>query len=325
MLFWSACSSLPKILIPPPQDFLLLKGARQLTFEGSNDSPHFSRDGDKILFTSSQRASHKNTQVYEFVILRNTERRITFQDGEVKNPAYIDSDQIVYASTTDEIKENLTELINSNTSSLAKPSSELYQSDLYGNEIVRLTFSTGYDNEALYFSNAKSFFLFTSFRNHILGIFKYDVKTKNITPFLVEKDLERWSPTASLDQKNLAWLERNPEKKTYSLMLSPLKNLKPRILKQTEAEWRDLQFIPYKNKLIYSAKNKGETNYHIELFDFEKNCTQIVFSGLDSLIQPSFSTGSPDRMAFTRVMKQSRQIYLVDVPSDLGPCLETVH
>ena len=162
-------------------------------------------------------------------------------------------------------------------------------------------------------------------RNHILGIFKYDVKTKNITPFLVEKDLERWSPTASSDQKNLAWLERNPEKKTYSLMLSPLKNLKPRILKQTEAEWRDLQFIPYKNKLIYSAKNKGESNYHIELFDFEKNCTQIVFSGLDSLTQPSFNSGSPDRMAFTRVMKQSRQIYLVDVPSDLGPCLETVH
>ena len=326
ILFFSACSSLPKALIsPPPQDYLLLKGARQLTFEGANDSARFSSGGDKILFISSQRASHQNSQVYEFEILRNTERRITFQDGEIKNPFYIDDHQIIYSSTTDEIKENLAEMIGSNNPSSERPPTELYQSDLYGNEIQRLTYFPGYDDEATYVSGANPYLIFTSFRNNLLGIFKYNLKLKIATPLLVEKDRDKWNATLSSDNKQIAWLEKNKAHKGYAIMLSPLKNLKPKILKQDDVEWRDLHFIHNSNQLIYSAQSKNEKVFHIELFDFEKNCTQIVFSGLDSLTQPSFSPGSPNRVVFTRVMKNTRQIYLVDIPADLGPCLEAIH
>ncbi len=303
---------------------MLLKGARQLTFEGANDSPRFSPGGDRILFISSQRASHKNTQVYEFELLRNNERRITFQDGEIRNPSYLDNDRVMYASTTDEIKETLAPDLAGKNSTLEKPPTELYQSDLFGNEILRLTFYPGYDDEAIDVLGPKPYLLFTSFRNNILGIYKYDTKGKSSSPFLVEKDREKFSPSISADQKNLAWIEKNIEKKSYALMMSPLKNLKPRILKQDQVEWRDLSFTDAGTKLIYSAQRKGDSLFHLEIYDFEKNCTQIVFSGLDSLVQPSYSPGSPNRVAFTRVMKNTRQIYLVDIPSNLGPCLETL-
>ncbi len=302
-----------------------MKGARQLTFEGVNDSPRFSAGGDRMLFISSQRPAHKNTQVYEFEILRNSERRITFQDGEIRNPFYLSAAQILYASTTDEIKENIAPTLSAKNTSPERPPTELYQSDLYGNEILRLTYFPGYDDEAIYFSEPKPYLLFTSFRNNLLGIYKYDFKSRSSTPFLVEKDRDKFSPAVSADHKNLAWIEKDLEKKTYALMISPLKNLKPKVLKQDQMEWRDLRFTSGGSQLIYSAQRKNENVFHIEIYDFEKNCTQIVFSGLDSLIQPSYSPGTPNQVIFTRVMKNTRQIYLVDIPFDLGPCLESVH
>ena len=326
LVFVVACSSFPKALVqPPPQDYLLLKGARQLTFEGANDSPRFSPGGDRLLFLSSQRSSHSNTQVYEFEILRNNERRITFQDGEIRNPSYVGDDQIMYASTTDEIKENIEPNMGAKNAALERPPTELYQSDLYGNEILRLTFFPGYDDEAIDVPGPRPYLLFTSFRNNLLGIYKYDLKTKSSSPLLVEKDRDKFSPTISTDHKNLAWIEKDLEKKTYALLISPLKSLKPRILKQDQMEWRDLHFTYDGTQLIYSAQRKNENVFHIEIYDFEKKCTQIVFSGLDSLIQPSYSPGSPNRVIFTRVMKNTRQIYLVDIPPDLGPCLESLH
>ena len=278
-----------------------------------------------MLFISSQRPSHRNTQVYEFEILRNSERRITFQDGEIRNPFYLTDDQIMYASTTDEIKENISPESGPKKPMADRPPTELYQSDVYGNEIVRLTYFPGYDDEAIEFSGPKPYLLFTSFRNNLVGIYKYDFKSKSSSPFLVEKDRDKFSPTLSSDNKNLAWIEKDLEKKTYALMLSPLKNLKPKVLKQDQMECRDLHFTNGSSQLIYSVQGKNESVFHIEIYDFEKNCTQIVFSGLDSLIQPSYSPGTPNQVIFTRVMKNTRQIYLVDIPSDLGPCLESVH
>jgi Tol biopolymer transport system component len=322
----SACSSLPKPLTqPPPRDYLLLKGARQLTFEGNNDSPSFSPHGDKIIFVSHARASHRNSQVYEIELLRNKERRITFQDGEVLNPIYVDDDEIIYSSTTDEIKESIAEMLGPNAFTKERPPTELYQSDLFGNDIERLTNFPGYDDQAVYIPEKKPFLIFTSYRGGLLGIFKYDYRFKNASLFLVEKGRDRWSPTVSSDFKYIAWLEKDLDKKTNSMMLSPLKDLKPRVLKQENYDLRDLHFIHNSSKLIYSAKSKNDPLFHIELFDFQKNCTQVVFSGQDSLIQPSYSPGSPDRVVFTRVLKDSQQIYLVDVPNDLGPCLESNH
>src|SRR5688572_8848737 len=92
----SCQSSAKHLKLPTPPDYLLLEGVKQLTFEGDNDSPRFSPDGQRIIYISRSRISHRNTQVYEMDLSQNKERRVTFQDGEIRGPTYITNDTILY-------------------------------------------------------------------------------------------------------------------------------------------------------------------------------------------------------------------------------------
>ena len=96
LCFFSACSSAnktvstagapgqPKIVVPTAEPIEISKGftARAVTSLGDNRSPRFSADGSKLLFLSSARPSHRQAQVYELDLLRMTERRVTFHDGD---------------------------------------------------------------------------------------------------------------------------------------------------------------------------------------------------------------------------------------------------
>jgi Tol biopolymer transport system component len=319
-----ACKSVAPAIpgLQPPQDYLLIKGVKQITFEGQNDSPQFSNDGTRMLFVSRSRLHHKNTQIYEMNLQRNKERRITFQDGQVRNPIYISDNSIIYASNTDEIKENLTE---DGVIADVKdyPPLDLYESDLYGNDIERLTHSAGYDDEPNYIPEPRPHLLFTSKRNENLGIFKYDFKTKATTPVLFEKGKDRWSPAISNSPRQMVWLEKDSGKQKTRIMMAALKDLKPKVLKDEEHEFADLHFIPNSTQIIYSVKRKGQVLFQIEAYDYEKKCTQVVFSGADSLIQPAIDrTGT--NIAFTRVINETRQVYMVELPKNFGPCIESV-
>lgn len=306
--------------IPPP-DYLLTKGVKQLTFEGENDSAHFSADGNKVIYLSRRRLQHKNTQIYEMNLQKNTERRVTFQDGEVSNPIYLNDQQIIYASNTDEIKENLAPSTPKNTTQ-DYLGLDIYRSDLFGNDIDRLTHVAGYDDEPVVVTWPRPHLIFTSRRDGASGLFKYDFKTNATSVFLFDKNKDQWGAAVSPSSQHIAWLEKEKSKNTFRIMLSPLKNTKPVPLKEEETEFRDLHFIPNTTKLIYAAKQKGQDLFHIEVFDFKKKkCTQVLFSGRDSLVQPSVSFNGL-RILMTRILKDTRQVYIVDYPEKIGPCLE---
>jgi WD40 repeat protein len=325
LLAFSCQSSSKNLKYPTPPDYLLIEGVKQLTFEGDNDSPRFSPDSQRIVFISRSRTSHRNTQVYEMDISQNKERRVTFQDGEIRGPTYINNDTILYASSTDEIKETLIEKSSANARP-DRPPMELYQSDLYGNEILRVTHFAGHDSEPTFVFDGKPYILFTSYRAGLLGIFKFDLSLhrRQTSYFLLEKAKDRWSPTVSENRKYVAWLEKDHEGENVRIMVSQMRRLITTMTPyKEEKEIRDLSFVPNSAKLIYSVKRTDQENNQIEIFDFEKKCTQIVFSGTDSLTQPSVSAAGT-QVVLTRQVRDRKQIYMVPMPKDLGPCLETL-
>lgn len=79
---------------------------KAVTQIGQNEGAVFSPNGEKILVISRERLNHRQRQLYELDLKNKTERRLTFQDGEVVEAVYSPFDRsIFYTSTTDEIKE----------------------------------------------------------------------------------------------------------------------------------------------------------------------------------------------------------------------------
>ena len=78
-----------------------------LTLKGQNKQARFSPEGRFILYISKDRENHKHSQVYEMDLDSREERRVTFQDGDNRDPSYHPKgQQIIYSSSTDELKEN---------------------------------------------------------------------------------------------------------------------------------------------------------------------------------------------------------------------------
>lgn len=90
----------PEQPLPEPQ------WEKALTRQGKNESPRFSPDGKRMLFVSRERSEHKHRQLYEMDLTTKSEKRITYQDGDVYEGSISPDGQFVfYTSTTDEIKE----------------------------------------------------------------------------------------------------------------------------------------------------------------------------------------------------------------------------
>lgn len=312
--------SITKDVLTP--DYLLAKGSKQITFLGDNDHPRFSDDGLRLLYTSRGRATHKGAQIYEMDLLKNKERRVTFSDGDAFDAIYMSEAEILYASTTDEIKES--PLLNKSFNK-DYPPSDLYMSDLYGNDILRITQQPGYDGEPLFITHpTKPFILLTSRRGDLLGIYRIDLKHLPVSLISAAKEKEKRFPTMTPDRTQIAWVEKDLKTEEQSLVLFKLKGKIPFVLKKGEGLYRDLFFAPRApERLFYSILRKGEKQYQIEVYDTEKQCTQVVFKGNDSLFSPVVTNESTERLAFVRLFQDKKQIYIVNLPTDLGPCLET--
>lgn len=318
MIGCSHMSATKDVLTP---DYLLAKDSKQITFLGDNEHPRFSSDGNRLLYTSRARSFHKGAQIYEMDLQKNKERRVTFSDGDAFDAIYISDKEILYSSTTDEIKE--IPLLNKNVEKEFLPS-DLYMSDLYGNDILRISQQPGYDGESLFLAHpTKPFILFTSRRGDLLGIYRLDLKHLPVSLVSAEKGKEKRFPTMTPDRTQVAWIEKNLENNEQSLVLFKLKSKIPLVLKKGEGVYRDLYFAPRSpQRLFYSILRNGEKQYQLEVFDIEKQCTQVVFKGNDSLYSPVLSDESTERLAFARSFQDKKQIYIVNLPVDLGPCLE---
>lgn len=320
----SGCSTIKATKSLLTNDYLLAKGSQQLTFFGDNDHPRFSADGKKILFTSQARPEHKGAQIYELEIDKNKLRRVTYSDGDAFDATYVSDSEILYASTTDEIKES--PILNKNFSKESPPA-ELYMSDLYGTDILRLTYQPGYDGEGLFVSHfSRPAIYFTTRRGDVVGIYRMDLKNLPVTVIGSEMGHEKRFPTVTSDGLLMAFVDKDLKTSEQVVKVLDLKTRVATVIKKNDGVYRDLQFAPQSPaRLFYSVLRKGEVHYQIEVYDLEKKCTQVVFKGKDSLVAPTVSATKPEKMAFARLIEDKKQIYILSLPTDLGPCIEATN
>ncbi len=289
----------------------------QLTFVGENENPFLSADGKKLVFQSRNRSQHSSWQIYELDLQSKKERRITFSDGDAFDPILLSSTELIYASTTDEIKEDPF----GPRSLLKRPPSDLYSSDLFGNVIVRLTKQPGYDAQPFFKKKPKPALLFVSARGEILGLYQLDLRTEVVSLISSERGKEKLSPRVSPDQNTYAWIEKDLDRKSQSLVTMTTKTKVLRLVSTDEGELTGLRFLSETpNRLIYSLKtSKGSS---IQVYDLEKNCTQTLHSDTDLLSSPQILSEAPKKLIYARKTKQSSQIFSKELPTDLGPCKE---
>ena len=318
LLFGCAHVSTPP---QPKADFLSIPRLQQLTFDGNSEHPRYSPDGTKIIFASGHRNNSKGMQIYELDLTKNRERRVTFSDGDAFDPVYISESEIIYASTTDAIKEDFFIKVNPKL-----PPADLYMSDRYGMEILRLTREPNYDGEPLYYNHpTKPFILFTSGRDNNLGIYRVDLSNMTPHPITVRDDKHSRFPALTPDGKSLAYVEMDNKSQEQSIVFLNTKTGKTEKIKSGEGAYRDLFFAPHSPlRLFYSVLRKGQPNYQIESYDLEDKCTQVLFKSAESLTGPTVSSDSHEKLAFVGQFQNKRDIYQTYVPESPGPCLESV-
>lgn len=313
----SACSSQPKIAVPPglnvgsssPGEAKVVTPtlppititeatkttpaliARPVTSSGDNREPKFSPDGGKLLYLSSQRSSHRQTQVYELDLLRSTERRVTFHDGDDEGVSWANASWFTYSSSTDEVKEGvqtlerLKSIANSKMTATAGGSAgtEVYLQRLDGREIFRLTDSPGRDStpDADPTSNG-SRIVFVSARENGAKLFLLDKKgARKISDGIDD------SPAFRSDGKALAWERLDSDGKKSRIYVS--ENLKT-AMAITSENFRDRQpaWHPKADAVIFSSNRNG-SHFDLYLFDRKAQCLKRLTSGEFNAFYPTYS------------------------------------
>lgn len=279
---------------------------------GYNHSPIFSLDESKVFFISKGRKDHRNNQVYEYDHSIRTQRRITFQDGDVHQVAAGPEQKIFYASNTDEIKEG--PFVRDLDPQF--PRAELYISDPYGDEIERLTETPGFDGEMIYVpSNQK--LLFTSMRDKIAGIYWIDAD-KKITPFQVGKYHQR-SATIAPDYKTVYWVEVESPKKQAIFKGST--SGPERILVTSVAGSIKSLTANAAGLIAYAWKPKGDDFTQINLLNPETNCNRVLLKSEMDFLHPKFSAKNSNVLLFSGILKENSVVYRWELPEALGPCV----
>jgi dipeptidyl aminopeptidase/acylaminoacyl peptidase len=296
-----------------------------LTKIGENESPSWSPDGQILVFISKNRSSHKNAQAYELDLSSSKERRITYSDGDVSTPVFVlNGQKIVYASTTDELKESPVLLRKNSTSpsDLAAPPTELYLSDLSGIQILRLTDHPGFDglpfpssvreNEVFYYSifderSGGNSAALSSPSRPALKLLKMNISSKKSDSVFRQSPTQPQWDWAFLNSR-LAWVQLDKSAPSNSSQLwigtGAIKNAKA--IDGLAGTFRDLQWIEGAKtgdeKLMMTQKIDEQSFSRTVIYDPQMNCLKVI------LVGPNFNISqarlSPDRRRIAFVSDQ---------------------
>jgi Tol biopolymer transport system component len=338
----SACRSGPNTVAETPK---LPEGAKtyspkQLTSSGSCERPQYSYDGASIFYTSSNRSGHLQRQAYQYFFATQRERRLTFQDGNVESiiPGF-KVNEIIYASSTDEIKESSDFIRNSQkkAGTLTRgffgeflPRTEIYFSDINGDKITRATRSVGFDGDLSSRRN-KNEFAFVSARNNSVDVYvMIDGGPHRVTN--TPKEIE-FSPALS-EKGELAFVRGLPFEPEPTVTPAPEVVLTSQIyvVDNILAKARALtseaatvhlspQWHPKAPWLMFTMNYPDPKNYEIYWIRKDGKCLERLTYTAEDEITPTFS---PDGTAivYSRQVDGNHQLFMIE---NLPPpvCVET--
>ena len=301
--------------------------AKRITLQGKNRQPVFiSNTG--FVYVSKSRKFHKDPQLYFKDLKKGKEKRITHQRGQLANGVFIDkSGKIFFTSTTDEEKETpyiLKKYLERFPSSVKNDAffqvdfspQEIYQSQLDGSDVNRLTHFSGYDGFPTYLAK-KDRLYFSRWQRGQLSFFAKSL-SKDLAPWKVTKTAGHdLGLQLSPKENQFIWFRFSPDFKSSQVLLSGLNFKNPHYLTlETGVNWSPT-WHPNGKSVIYSARADNMRDFDLFEVSVDGECKRQItsYSG-----DEFFPTISPDGkiILFTSTQSGNEQIYKVPYPAPLS-------
>lgn len=287
----------------------------QLTETGINEMPSISGDEKQIVFVSRQRPAHSQSQIYIYDLYNLTERRVTFQDGDCRDPLLLkNSPRLIYSSNTDELKENplLFEPKAEPKEVSSAKAMEMYLSDLSGADIIRLTDRKGFDASTWQRPDRPSSFIYSSEHKGAMEAWQINIEQKVQVPLLQKKNISIFSLRPNPKVNRWAWIERSSEE-TAEVLTSVGKNpgSKEEKLNLPVGDYRDLLWLD-DDHILFSAKinitDKPSQYYQLYSYHVANKCLGKVFESAANLRWPQLLKNQ-NSLIFSSDLSGKYQIY----------------
>lgn len=291
--------------------------------DGETGQASYSADGQKLLYVAWNRSNHSQPQVYERHLESGTERRLTYQNGSTFAPRYHPTEaMIVYASTTDELKEN-NPLLYPDSLPPALPKdyqqpTEIYTHAINGLEITRLTERHGFDGQARFTGDGKQL-IWTRVVKNRTQIILMNLKTR-AQQVLYNLGVNPTHYVLSTDRKTFSWIEWDKAFQNAKIKIKVQKKPVTEINGEHQVTKTDLEMSADARYLTWSQLNAIGANYEIWIYDIENQCPYMMV-GADEADR-RYPTFSPDMKTLTYTMIKGERSSIVNLPfaPPSGPC-----
>jgi len=327
-----ACSHAPKPTTLPE----ILDGPEQLLTEvGQSSQAVYSSDGNRLLFVSADRPGHKQPQVYEKDLVTGHERRITYQNGATMSPRYHPRDPLIlYASSTDELKENPTLLYPQPQDQKLPPPyqepMEVYLHHLSALVIIRVTEHPGFDGEARFSNNGRELVWTHVERQsttvHALNLPQWDPSSHALPAARVLQELGANATQYVITPNSQfnAWVSWD-DSFGVSRLLVRKGTLKPTEINSAHiVQKTDLSFSPDSKWLVWAQRNPElKQAYELWAMDVDTLCPRrIEVKGGGDRRHPSLS---PDMkwITYTRIKNGTSRIARLPFTAPTERCSPT--
>ena len=297
--------------------------AKQFSQKGKNWNAVFSPNSQKVAYISSHRSYHKNPQVYYVDTAQKTlAKRLTFHDGINAQVLFNPHGQnIIYSSSTDEIKEDFSQLLGllEVKAKTVFPhllpdhdldsQLEIYSSGFDGQNIERLTFSSGFDSSMSIHPHLQ-YLVFTRKETLSTNLYRLNLRTKKEEALIVNVAFDM-EPQYSPDGQHLAWVRYDENVQNSRLMLSNSKGQQVQSIFSRTASNLSPYWHPTGEHIIFSS-DLGHKN-HFELYTVNKDgsCLKQLTQGQGDKLYPKFSADG-SQVIFTHKKESDLQVFLMD-------------
>ncbi len=303
----------------------------QLTGAGINYQPAWSPDGLHIVYISSDRPNHDNPQVYTMKLADRSEKRITWQHGKAAHPLFSPNGRrVIYASTTDEAKED-TNFIKDSLKRIAGKGEkkvetesfwqnqpfEIYSSLINGSRIERLTKSQRYDSEVSIEAKDKRM-VYVSSRDGFLNLHLSSTTGTYIKALTQSKNVKS-GPTYSPNGLFIAWVEYAEGMTSSDIFIGDSLLKEKKAITDSKAIHFQPSWSPDGKTLIFSSNRDNANNYELYAIASNGRCLQRLTWHSSNDTEPAFSPDGKSYV-FTSDRSGEKQIYRSDfVPTKTCP------
>lgn len=274
---------------------------RPLTTEGVNGEAYFSPDGSKIIFQSI-RGDHPFYQIYIKDISSGQDRLVSTGEGRT-TCAYFHptKPKIIFASShldpkraalADAERDRLAELRRNPPKSRSyqwsfDPHLDIFEADLDGKNLRRLTDAPGYDAEGSYSPDGKSI-VFCSFREGSGNIYVMNADGSEPRRLTFSPGYDG-GPFFSHDGKRIIFRGEARKKELLQIFVINADGTGERQLTRDDNVNWGPYWHPDGRRVIYSTSRHGHYNYELYLLDVDTGKTERVTYTPGADVLPVFS------------------------------------